>query len=175
MPIRPSSVSEIDFAPRGPMFPSPVDWRDQFIYQLLIDRFDDNKEHPPFDPNSTPRGGRDRSRAYHFQGGTLKGVTRRLDYIKGLGCTAVWISPPFKQRQDDPTSYHGYGIQDFLDIDHRFGTNEDLRELVREAHQRGLYVILDVVINHSGDVWGYAGEGERQHPYNETGRYDFGF
>ena len=175
MPTRPSSVNDIDFTPRGPVFPSPVDWRDQFIYSLLIDRFDDGKDHPPYDPATAPRGNRDRGRAHHFQGGTLKGVTRRLDYIKGLGCTAVWISPPFKQRQDDPTSYHGYGIQDFLEIDPRFGTTEDLCELVRQAHQRGLYVILDVVINHAGDVWGYAGEGERQHPYNETGRYDFGF
>jgi glycosidase len=175
MPTPPRSVNEIDFTPRGPVFPSPVDWRDQFIYSLLIDRFDDAKDHPPFNPKTTPRGGRDRERAHHFQGGTLKGVTRRMDYIKGLGCTAVWISPPFKQRQDDPTSYHGYGIQDFLDIDPRFGTTEDLVELVREAHKRGMYVILDVVINHSGDVWGYAGEGARQHPYNETGRYDFGF
>jgi hypothetical protein len=104
MPTRPRSVNEIDFTPRGPVFPSPVDWRDQFIYSLLIDRFDDAKDHPPFNPKTTPRGGRDRERAHHFQGGTLKGVTRRMDYIKGLGCTAVWISPPFKQRQDDPTS-----------------------------------------------------------------------
>jgi glycosidase len=175
MPNRPSSVSEIDFTPRRPVFPSPVDWRDQFIYQLLIDRFDDGRDHPPYDPKTTPRGGRDRARAHHFQSGTLKGVTRRLDYIRGLGCTAVWVSPPFKQRRDDPTSYHGYGIQDFLDIDPRFGTTDDLCELTREAHARGMYVILDVVINHAGDVWGYAGEGERQHPYNEAGRYEFGF
>lgn len=156
------------------MFPSPRDWRDQFIYQLLIDRFDDGKDHPPYDPK-TARRGRDRGRAHHFQGGTIKGVTRRLDYIKGLGCTAVWVSPPFKQRRDDPTSYHGYGVQDFLDTDPRFGTADDLKELTREAHRRGMYVILDVVINHAGDVFGYAGEGERDHPYNEGGRYDFGF
>ena len=94
MPTPPRSVDEIDFTPRGPVFPSPVDWRDQFIYQLLVDRFDDGKDHPPFDPAKTRRGGRDREHAHHFQGGTLRGVTRRLDYMKGLGCTAVWISPP---------------------------------------------------------------------------------
>src|SRR5688572_13941382 len=114
MPNRPSSVNDIDFTPRSPVFPSPVDWRDQFIYQLLIDRFDDGKDHPAYDPAAASRGNRDRAHAHHFQGGTLNGITRRLDYIKNLGCTAVWISPPFKQRQDDPTSYHGYGIQDFL-------------------------------------------------------------
>lgn len=125
MPTRPTSITQIDFAPRGPIFPPPVDWRDQFIYPLLVDRFDDGQDHPPFDPSTTPRGRRDREHAHHFQGGNLNGVTRRLDYIKRLGCTAVWISPPLKQRQDDPTSYHGYGIQDFLDIDPRFRTTED--------------------------------------------------
>ena len=54
MPTPPRSVEEIDFTPRGPVFPSPVDWRDQFIYQLLVDRFDDASDQPPFDPAKTP-------------------------------------------------------------------------------------------------------------------------
>src|SRR4051812_12189712 len=168
----PICVSQLDFTPQLDVFPSPRDWRDQFLYQLLIDRFDDNGDHPPFHPNEAPRG-RDESKACEFQGGNLKGITRRLDYIKNLGCTAVWISPPFKQRQEDPNSCHGYAVQDFLAIDPRFGTLEDLQELTREAHARGMYVILDIVINHTGDNWGYpAGGGMR---FNEPGRYDFGF
>src|SRR5688572_22290414 len=117
----PRSVTDLDYEPTGEVFPSPRDWRDHFLYQLLIDRFDDGKDRPAFDPRA-PRRGRDRDAAARFQGGTLKGITRRLDYIHGLGCTAIWISPPFKQRRDDPGSYHGYGIQDFLAIDPRFGT-----------------------------------------------------
>lgn len=170
MPTRLESVTQLDFAPRGPVFPSPSDWRDQFLYQLLIDRFDDNQDHPPYDPKQTPKG-RDIKTAAQFQGGNLKGITRRLDYTKAMGVTGLWLSPPFKQRQDNPASYHGYGIQDFLAIDPRFGSTEDLRELVREAHKRGMYVILDIVINHTADVFRY--KGPEPHPFNPNGKYEF--
>lgn len=166
----PKSLKELDFGVKD-VFPSPRDWRDQVIYQLMLDRFDNGKNNPPYDPKSTPRG-RDEKQGGLFQGGTLKGVTRRLDYIRNLGCTAVWITPPYKQRQDDPGSYHGYAIQDFLAIDPRFGTLADLQELVREAHQRGMYVILDIVINHAADCFRYKGDGP--HDYIAEGRYEFG-
>jgi glycosidase len=173
MSERLTSVKQIDFTPRGPVFPSPRDWRDQVIYHLLIDRFDDGKEHPAYDPKSAKRG-RDAGAACRFQGGTLKGVTRRLDYIKGLGATTVWISPPFKNRAEAGECYHGYGIQNFLEIDPRFGTTADLQELVREAHGRGMYVVLDIIINHVGDVWAYPDN--FQPPYDPNGtRYNFGF
>jgi glycosidase len=170
MPECLSSVSQIDFTPRQTVFASPADWRDVFMYQLLVDRFDDNKDHPLYDPTKEVKRGRDQREGYLVQGGKLKGITRRLDYIKGLGCNAVWISPPFKQNQDDPGAYHGYGIQDFLSIDPRFGTTEDLRELVREAHARGMYVILDIVINHSANVFDYE---EKEVPYRAEGTYTF--
>jgi glycosidase len=170
MPDRPDSIRGLTFEPRGEVFPSPIDWRDHVFYQLLVDRFDDDRDHPPYDPATSPRG-RDRAQGNRFQGGRLRGITRRLDYIRGLGCTAVWISPPFKQRADSQ-DYHGYGIQDFLAIDPRFGTIDDLRELTREAHRRGMYVILDIVINHTADVFRYAGDGP--HDYRRDGRYDFG-
>jgi glycosidase len=167
-----TSVEQLDFIPHGEVCASPVDWRDHVLYQLLIDRFDNNKEGiPPYDPKTAKRG-RDPKQGGVFQGGNLKGVTRRLDYIKELGCSAVWISPPFKQRQDDPGSYHGYGIQDFLAVDPRFGTLEDLRELVKQAHERGMYIILDIVLNHTGDVWSYADDPSP--PFNAEGPYPFG-
>ncbi len=172
MDDRPTSVAQIDFTPRQDVFPSPRDWRDHFIYQLLIDRFDDAKEHPSYDPKTGKRG-RDPSVACQFQGGKIKGITRRLDYIKGLGCTAVWISPPFKNRQEDCNSCHGYAMQDFLQVDPRFGTIDDLRELIREAHKRGMYVILDIVINHTGNNWAYPED--KPMPFHETGRHEFGF
>src|SRR3954468_12947522 len=146
MAERLTSIKQLNFTPHEKVFPSPVDWRDQVLYQLLVDRFDDVQEHPAYNADTKDRG-RDRSEGGKFQGGKLKGITRRLDYIKGLGCTAIWISPPFKQRQDDQGSYHGYAIQDFLAIDPRFGSTEDLQELVREAHRRGMYVIVDIVLN----------------------------
>ena len=69
--------------------------------------------------------------------------------------TAIWIGPVFKQRARLDT-YHGYGIQDFLDVDERFGDRGHLVELVTAAHERKIRVILDIIVNHSGDNWGYA-------------------
>ena len=142
-----------------------------FIYQLLIDRFDDTKDHPPYNP-ATAKRGRDKKDACMFQGGKIKGITRRLDYIQGLGCNAIWISPPFKNRIEYNDSCHGYAIQDFLAVDPRLGTLEDLQEMCREAHARGMYVIFDIVINHTGNNWSYPGDTGM--PFNESGRYDFG-
>lgn len=169
--VAPASLAEVSFEPQIGVFRSPDDWRDQFFYQLLIDRFDNNRRGtPPYDPHSTPHG-RDPEEGGKFQGGNLKGIARRLDYIHNLGCTAIWISPPLKQRKDDEHSYHGYAAQDFLDIDPRFGTIEDLQQLVRQAHKRGMYVILDIVLNHSADVWAYK-DGEDK-PYNGKDRFEF--
>jgi glycosidase len=174
MTARPTSARELDFTPVFEVTPSPRDWRDQFIYHLLIDRFDDaNPDTPPFDPDRAAASEAGRDDGCRFQGGKIKGVTRRLDYLQGLGVTTIWISPPFKNRQDCDFSCHGYGIQDFLAVDPRFGTMEDLRELVRAAHARGMYVVLDIIINHTGDNWGY--KDDQKLPYNETGPYDFGF
>ncbi len=169
------SVKELDFRPAGRVFPSPRDWRDQFIYFLLVDRFDNNQEGiPAYDPLIAPRG-RDPSEGRIFQGGNLKGIMRRLEYIKNLGCTALWLSPVFKNRQEKSDTYHGYGIQDFLDVDRRFGTKEDLRELVKRAHALDMYVILDIVINHTGDNWAYPGDYPYYYWKDAPGPFEFGF
>lgn len=128
-----------------------------FLYFLLVDRFDNNQANiPAYDPDSEPTG-RDPEQGKVFQGGNLKGIIQRLDYIKGLGANAIWLSPVFKNRQEMNNSYHGYGIQDFLEIDPRFGDKKDLQDLMREAHARGIYVILDIILNHTGDNWMYPG------------------
>jgi len=175
MAQRVESVSELDFAPKGEVFPSPRDWRDQFIYFLLVDRFDNNKHNvPAYDPATAPKG-RDPTQGTTFQGGNLKGVLRRLNYIQSLGCTAVWVSPIFRNRQERNDSYHGYGIQDFLEVDERFGTLQDLQNLVREAHARGMYVILDIIINHTGDNWAYPHDYPYYYWKDAPGPFDFGF
>ena len=89
--------------------------------------------------------------------------------------TTVWLSPVFRQRGHLDT-YHGYGVQDFLEIDPRFGSRTDLVELVRQAHDRGMRVLLDVIFNHSGANWNYppgTPGGERM-PFYTTGSYPFG-
>ena len=74
------SVRELNFIPREKIFPSPADWRDVFVYFLLLDRFDNNDQHlEPFDRTSAPKG-RDPRQGKIFQGGNLKGLLRRLDW-----------------------------------------------------------------------------------------------
>ncbi|GAA2220274.1 alpha-1,6-glucosidase domain-containing protein [Micromonospora olivasterospora] len=97
-----------------------------------------------------------------YHGGDLKGVMDRLDYVQGLGTTAIWLAPVFKNRPvqgsgaDVSAGYHGYWITDFTQVDPHFGTNADLKKLVRQAHQRGIKVYLDVIVNHTADVIRYA-------------------
>ena len=169
------SIRQLDFTPKGDVFPSPRDWRDVFIYFLLVDRFDNNQENiPAYDPFSTPKG-RDMEQGKLFQGGNLKGIIGRLDYIKGLGANAIWLSPIFKNRQERKDTYHGYGIQDFLEVDKRFGTKEDLQELVRQVHAKDMYVILDIIINHTGDNWAYPGDRPYYYWKEAPVPFDFGF
>ena len=174
MSVEVKSVSQLDFTPQSKVFPSPRDWRDQFIYFLLVDRFDNNQDNiPPYDPATAPRGC-DEKEGGVFQGGNIKGITKRLDYIQNLGCTTIWLSPIFKNRQEDKGTYHGYGIQDFLEVDERFGTKEDLQELTRRAHARGMHVILDIIINHTGDNWAYPGDKPYYYWKDAPDPFDFG-
>lgn len=162
-PQAPRRLADADLNPRGRVFPSPLSWRDQFLYQLLPDRFSDGREgeRPMFDRHQ-PEQFRAKSKAAwmaagnRFNGGTLKGVLSKLDYLQTLGVTTLWLNPPWKQRIDTET-YHGYGIQNFLEVDPRFGTRQDLRDLVDAAHDRGMYVVLDIIYNHSGSNWYYRG------------------
>jgi pullulanase-type alpha-1,6-glucosidase len=93
-----------------------------------------------------------------YQGGDIKGLTRRLDYIKGLGTTAIWMAPIFKNKPVQGTGtntsagYHGYWITDFTQVDPHFGTNADLKNLISKAHAKGMKVFFDVIANHTADV-----------------------
>lgn len=106
------------------------------IYHVFVDRFaDDNGEELAKQPSLND-----------IWGGTLKGVTRRLDHIQHLGANAIWLSPIFPS----PT-HHGYDATDYVSIEPRLGTLEDFDELVAEAHRRGIKVILDFVANHASN------------------------
>jgi alpha-amylase len=100
-----------------------------------------------------------------YQGGDLKGLLDRIDYIQGLGTTSIWLTPSFKnkavQLEDGPSAgYHGYWVTDFTQIDPHLGTNDELRALVEAAHTRGMKVYFDIITNHTADVIGYE-EGAR--------------
>src|SRR4030095_8374825 len=75
-------------------------------------------------------------------------------YLARVGVTAIWVSPVFKQVKFQET-YHGYGVQNFLDVDPHFGSRDDLKALVQTAHRHGVRVILDIILNHSGAVFSY--------------------
>jgi glycosidase len=131
-------------------FPSAEDWRDMIIYFIMIDRFNNPVSEPKYRWNES---------CDCFQGGTFNGICEKLDYIKSLGFSAIWLTPVFKNCIYDNT-YHGYGIQDFMTVDPRFGTEEDLQNLIDQAHARDIYIIFDIVLNHTGEVFKYdAGSG----------------
>ncbi|WP_181797883.1 alpha-amylase family glycosyl hydrolase, partial [Streptomyces sp. WELS2] len=153
------------------------DTREQF-YFVLPDRFANG------DP-SNDRGGLTGSRldtGYDptdkgfYQGGDLKGLTGKLDYIKGLGTTAIWLAPIFKNRPVQGTGdnvsagYHGYWITDFTQVDPHFGTNQDLKNLISKAHAKGMKVFFDVITNHTADVVDYD---EKSYDYLSKGAFPY--
>ncbi|MFF4584357.1 pullulanase-type alpha-1,6-glucosidase [Streptomyces sp. NPDC001388] len=111
-----------------------------------------------------------------YQGGDLKGLTKRLDYIKGLGTTAIWMAPIFKNRPVQGTGanasagYHGYWITDFTQVDPHFGSNKDLETLIAKAHAKGMKVFFDVITNHTADVVDYE---EKSYDYLSKGAFPY--
>lgn len=149
------SIQEIDLKPKaGKKYWRNChrEWREEFIYFLLVDRFHDDKERFTLKGNQRHRGYGSSGELQSTCGGTIKGITKHLDYIHDLGCTALWLSPVF---ENNPESYHGYAIQNYLEVDKRFGTKDDLEELVNKAHALDMRVFLDIVLHHSGDNWFY--------------------
>ncbi|MCL7423585.1 pullulanase-type alpha-1,6-glucosidase [Streptomyces sp. YS415] len=111
-----------------------------------------------------------------YQGGDLKGLTKKLDYIKGLGTTSIWMAPIFKNQPvqgtgaDASAGYHGYWITDFTQVDPHFGTNKDLETLISKAHAKGMKVYFDVITNHTADVVDYE---EKSYGYLSKGAFPY--
>jgi glycosidase len=176
------SLLDLDFASltRRTFTPSPAAWEDQVLYFLLVDRFSDGQEKDGYRDNEnrpvhtgvTPLyRSEDPGRVDYdtwiragdgWHGGTLKGLKSKLGYLRRLGITALWVSPVFRQVSFEPT-YHGYGIQNFLDVDPHFGTRSEFRDFVQAAHDQGLYVILDIIAHHTGNVLTYAPDRHATH------------
>jgi cyclomaltodextrinase len=127
--------------------PAPAWSRSAVVYQIMVDRFSPGGGQPWLQPENL--GG--------FFGGRLKGVTERLEYLAGLGVTALWLCPIFPS----PTA-HGYDATDYFEIEPRLGSKADLAELLDQAHRRGIRVLLDLVVNHWSD----------QHPTFQAARRD---
>lgn len=136
---------------------NPFLWENANIYFLLTDRFVNG------DPANDNSYGRHQDGAVHrsYHGGDLRGVIQKIDeaYFEELGITALWLTPPIENihgSTDEGTgktyAYHGYWPRDWTNIDANLGTIEDYRELIDKAHARGMRVLMDVIINHTGPV-----------------------
>jgi glycosidase len=159
-------------APTGPAWSQSEDGdfrlrapEDEVIYFLLPDRFANGD---PSNDRGGLEGGRlttgfDPTHPDFYHGGDLAGLTARLDYIQGLGATAVWLAPVFRNKpvQGAPgretAGYHGYWILDFTAVDPHFGDEAAVRAFIDAAHARGLKVYLDIITNHTADVIQYEG------------------
>ena len=121
-------------------------WQAQNIYQVITDRFyDGDSSNNNAEGTYDPAGHSGAS----VHGGDFKGLEQKLDYIKALGATAIWISPVVLNANGE---FHGYAGRDFYKVAPHWGTLADLQHMVQAAHARGLLVISDIVVNHGGDL-----------------------
>ena len=137
--------------------PAAFDWHNATVYFVLTDRFVNGD---PSNDHSYGRRSDGMQEIGTFHGGDLRGLASKLDYLQQLGVNALWISAPFEQihgwvgggtKGDFPHyAYHGYYTQDWTTLDANMGNEADLRALVDSAHQRGIRILFDVVMNHTG-------------------------
>ena len=123
---------------------APAQWRGQSIYQVLTDRFARTDGSTTSTCNTQDR---------IYCGGTWQGIINHLDYIQGMGFTAIWISPITLNLPQDTIygeAYHGYWQQNIDALNSNFGTADDLKKLSSTLHARGMYLMVDVVVNHFG-------------------------
>lgn len=170
---------------RAAHFPADRLPEDEIIYLVMPDRFENGD---PSNDRGGLSGGRETtgfdptSKAF-YHGGDLRGLIKRLDYIQGLGATAIWLTPVFANQtvQYEPgreiAGYHGYWPLNFLDVDRHLGDRALYKAFVDAAHARGLKVYLDIVVNHTGDIIQYrecrprgcAYRSQADYPYSRRG------
>ena len=146
--VTPPPVTGVDFT-----------WNNALIYFVVTDRFANGNT-----SNDNSYGRKNPDASGHptatFHGGDIKGLTKNLDYIKSLGMNAIWLTAAYEQSHGwvgggkngnfQHYAYHGYYALDFTSLDANMGTVDEFREFVTEAHKRGIRVVMDVVMNHSG-------------------------
>lgn len=143
--------------------PSP-EWQDQIVYFVMTDRFNDGDT----TNNDQGAGEYDPANGAKYSGGDLRGLTQKIDYIKGLGATAVWITPPVANQWWDPLvnygGYHGYWASNFMEVDKHLGSLDDYKNFSSSLHESGMYLIQDVVANHMGNFFSYQGGWDASDP-----------
>ncbi|GLX79074.1 hypothetical protein tinsulaeT_24140 [Thalassotalea insulae] len=147
---------------------------DEVFYFVLPDRFyNGNTANDQGDINiPISYGGFEPSNPMAYHGGDLKGLTEKLDYIEQLGVTSIWLTPILRNQavQGDISGYHGYWVLDFTEIDPHLGSNDDLKQLIAQAHQRNIKIFFDIITNHTADVVKYKEcHGEDGTGWSESG------
>ena len=130
--------------------------QDEIIYSLMVDRFNNGDANNDFDI--------DQKNLKAYQGGDFKGITDKMDYLKDMGYTAIWLTQVFENMEN---GYHGYWIKDFYKTNEHFGTMEEFKILVKEAHDRDMKVILDFVVNHVGPGHEWLDDPEKKDWFHE--------
>ena len=159
-------VSRLTGNPGYSYFASPADWRDLNMYQLFTDRFSDGNTGNNLSRQATTgapwynvSGSNAETNRHYFQGGDWAGLKQKLDYLKGMGVKCIWISGVQMNEQGSDkrfTPYHGYHPANFYKTEPMFGTFAELKDLIDTAHGKGIYVVLDVVVNHMADLFKYT-------------------
>lgn len=132
------------------------DIKNEVFYFVMPDRFHNaNPRNDNGDPSRPiSYGGFDPTWERGFHGGDIAGLSAKLDYLENLGVTAIWMTPILRNKavQWEGVAHHGYWVVDFTEIDPHFGTNEDLKQLISQAHQRNIKIFFDIITNHTADV-----------------------
>ena len=179
-PAPQADTSDASFRDRAPS--------EEIVYFVLPDRFengDTSNDLGEFTGGPLEHGF-DPAHKGFFHGGDLAGLTRRLDYLEGLGITAIWFAPIFQNKPvqggpgQESAGYHGYWVTDFTRPDSHFGSREEFKAFVDAAHARGMKVYMDIITNHTadviryaeGDTTGYAYRSKGDFPYSRKGGVD---
>ncbi len=138
-------------------------WEGRVVYYVVTDRFNDG--------DKTNNDGIDLNDREKFHGGDWQGVIDKLDYIKGLGVDCIWLSCPYLNDRDffGKDGFHGYWPHDFYKTEPHFGSMDKLRELTEKAHEKGIKIMLDVVVNHTGYNHPFVNDPDHGDWYHEKG------
>lgn len=176
-PSKDEIIAKYTGTPSVSSFAKNTEVQNEVFYFVLPDRFYNGKKS---NDNGGIEGdkfvnGFDPTDKGFFHGGDFEGIRQKLDYIQGLGVTSIWMTPVFKNLpvQTDgegkvSSAYHGYWIVDFTKVDPHFGTNDELKFLIKEAHKRGMKIYFDIIVNHTADVIKY------KETHNEDGTFKEG-
>ena len=170
----------------APAAPADTSFRDrapseEIVYFVLPDRFengDTSNDLGDFTGGPLDHGF-DPTHKGFFHGGDLAGLTQRLDYLQGLGVTAIWFAPIFQNKPvqgpegNESAGYHGYWVTDFTRPDGHFGSRAEFKAFVDAAHARGMKVYMDIITNHTADVIRYAEGDQTGYAYRSKGDFPY--